>query len=131
MSVRFGAPAPAISTFILLPNPEFGNSEANTATVEFKKSMNNTRYSYVKSRASRRRLQFEFDVTQAKGFEILEFIRSYNRVLVEYLDELGQRWLGYFITNPNQTTSRNLAVKNENAMFAYVTIQVEFEGTLQ
>jgi hypothetical protein len=109
----------------------FGNSEANTATVEFKKSMNNTRYSYVKSRAQRRRLQFEFDVTQAKGFELLEFIRSYSGEQVEYLDEQQQRWIGYFITNPNESSTRAMAVKNPDAMFAKVTITVEFEGTLQ
>jgi hypothetical protein len=70
-------------------------------------------------------------VTQAKGFELLEFIRSYNGEVVEYLDELDQRWIGNFITNPNQTTSRSLDVGNANAMFAHVTITVEFEGTLQ
>jgi hypothetical protein len=131
MSVRFAAPYPAVQTFIHLPAPQFGNSEANVSTVEFKKSINNTKYSYVKTKDSRRKLLINFDVTQAKGTELLEFIRSYHSVLVQYLDELGQRWVGYFITNPNQIETRNLAVKDENAKFAYVTIQIEFEGNLQ
>ncbi|MHA2218509.1 MAG: hypothetical protein ACXACY_21495 [Candidatus Hodarchaeales archaeon] len=131
MTVRFGAPYPAMQTFIHLPSPEFGNSEANTATVEFKRSVNNTKYSYVKSRASRRRLQIRFDMTQAKGFELLEFIRSYQRVQIQYFDEQGQTWVGYFITNPNETETRSLAINNSTAMFGYVTIQIEFEGTLQ
>jgi t-SNARE complex subunit (syntaxin) len=131
MTVRFGAPYPAMQTFIHLPSPEVGNSEANTATVEFKRSVNNTKYSYVKSRASRRRLQIRFDMTQAKGFELLEFIRSYQRVQIQYFDEQGQTWVGYFITNPNETETRSLAINNSTAMFGYVTIQIEFEGTLQ
>jgi len=113
MSVRFGAPWPTLQTFINLPSPQFGNSEANTATVEF------------------RRLQINFDMTQAKGFELLEFIRSYHAVQIQYIDELNQTWIGYFVTNPNQTQSRALAVSDPNSMYAHVTIQVEFEGLLQ
>jgi len=131
VSVRFAAPFPAIQTIIHLPTPEFGNSEANTATVEFKRSMNNVRYSYVKARPTRRRLQFSFSMTQAKGFELLEFIRSYQRIQIQYTDEENQSWLGFFITNPNETETRSLGNKNANAMFAFVNIQVEFEGTLQ
>lgn len=131
MSVRFAAPYPAVQTFIHLPNPQFGNSEANVSTVEFKKSVNNTRYSYVKTKDSRRRLLINFDVTQAKGTELLEFIRSYHGIRVQYRDELNQRWLGYFITNPNQIETHSLAVKDDTAKYAYVTIQIEFEGTLQ
>lgn len=52
-------------------------------------------------------------------------------MLVQYRDELEQRWLGYFITNPNQIETHNLAVKDDTAKYAYVNIQIEFEGILQ
>ncbi len=131
MSVKFAAPWPAIQTIIHLQSPEFSNTEGNTATVAFKKSVNNTKYSYVKSRALRRKLQISFDLPQSKGFELLEFIRSYHAVQVQYTDELGQKWIGYFITNPNQLQTHSLDAKNPLSMYGWVTIQIEFEGTLQ
>lgn len=131
MTVRFSAPSPALQTIIHLPNPAFGDSEGQALTVIFKRSVNNSRYSYIEANETRRKLQFQFEMTQAKGFELIEFIRKYLRVKVEYFDELGQTWIGFFTTNPNETETRPVSIGNANAMFAGVSIQVEFEGTLQ
>lgn len=131
MSVQFAGPWPAVQTFIHLPSPEFSNSEGISGTVEFKRTINNTKYTYIRSRAQRRKLQISFEMTVAKGFELLEFIRSYHATQCRYTDELGQRWVGYFITNPNEIETRSLGAKSAEGMYGYVSIQVEFEGTLQ
>ena len=130
-NVQFAGPWPAIQTFIHLPTPEFSNSEGITGTVEFKRTINNTKYTYVRSRAQRRKLQVNFRMTVAKGFELFEFIRSYHATQVRYRDELSQDWVGYFITNPNEFETQSLGAKSAEGMYGYVDIQIEFEGTLQ
>lgn len=128
MTVRLAAPFPAVETITFLPNPQFGDSENKVHTVEYKRSINNTRYSYVKKRASRRKLQMRFDLTQAKAFELMEFIRAYHRTKILLTDHLSQRFVGFITTNPNEVESQAKGIKNEQIMFGHGNIQFEFEG---
>jgi len=129
--ITLKAPWPAIQTVTYLPNPEFGDTENLVQTISTFKSMNNTRYTYVKTRDSRRTVNFRFNLTQAKAFELMEFIRAYHRIKIQMTDHLGQVWLGYIITNPNEVESRALAIKNATAMYGHGGIQIQFEGFKQ
>jgi hypothetical protein len=120
-----------MQVFSHYPNPVFGDAESALQTMEIKRSINNTRYTYVKTRNQRRRLSFRFDLSQAKAFELMEFIRSYHRVQVQIVDHLSQKWIGYIITNPNEVESQAKAIKNEGAMFGHGNVQIEFEGVKQ
>ena len=131
MSVRLAAPHPALQVFTFLPNPEFGDSENQAHTVEFKRSIDNTRYSYVKTRATRRKLSMRFDLTQSKAFELMEFIRSYQGTKILLTDHLSQDWLGFITTNPNEIESQAKGIKNSVIGFAHAIIQIEFEGVKQ
>jgi hypothetical protein len=119
------------STITYLPNPQFGDSESQVHTVEFKKSMNNTRYTYVKSRAARRKLSLRFDLTLAKAFELMEFIRKYQSTQITLRDHLEQVWRGYITTNPNEVESQAKAIRNSTSAFGHGNIQIEFEGSIQ
>lgn len=131
MTLRLGGPFPAMETYSHFPNPEFGDSEAATQSLDRKRSINNVRYTYVKRRNQRRRISFRFDLTQAKAFEMIEFIRAYHSTPIQVLDHLGQTWVGNITTNPNEVESQAKAIKNAEAMYGHANIQIEFEGIKQ
>lgn len=131
MTVRLAGPYPGIQTFSYFPNPVFGDTETALQSIDRKRSMNNTRYTYVKRRNQRRRVTLRFRMTQAKAFELMEFIRAYQATQVQMNDHLNQVWVGYIITNPNEVESQALAIRNPTAMFGYGNIQIVFEGVKQ
>ena len=131
MSVRLAGPYPAFETFSFLPNPQFGDSENPTHTVDFKRSINNVRYSYVKTRDTRRKLSMRFDLTQSKAYELMEFIRAYHRTRIMITDHLLQKWVGFITTAPNEVESQAKGIKNSEIMFGHGSIQIEFEGIKQ
>jgi hypothetical protein len=129
MTVRLGAPYPAMQTYTYLPNPEFGDLEGSRQTVDIKRSINNTVYTYVKSKDLRKRLQLRFTLTRGKALELRAFIVSYYRSKIQLTDHLGQVWLGYITTNPNEFESTGRAVGAPGNELQ--NIQIEFEGIKQ
>ena len=129
MTVRLGAPYPALQTFTYLPNPEFGDLEGARQTIDKKLTINGTRYTYVKSKDSRKRLQMMFNLTRAKALELRAFIKSYYRNRVLLTDHLGEKWVGYITTNPNEFESTGRAIGTPGDILQ--NIQLEFEGIKQ
>jgi len=131
MSVRFGAPYPLIEVHVFLPNPQFGDSESFMASVTTKRSMDNTRYTYVKSKNGRKRLQMRFRVTRMKALEFRAFLVAYYRTRIMLLDHLDQLWLGWITTNPNEFENSQAIPGNVNTGETLADIQIEFEGIKQ
>ena len=133
MTVRFGGPYPLIETLISLPDPQFGDSEGYLASIDSKRSMDNTQYTYVKSKDGRKRLQLRFNLTRMKMLELRAFLNAYYRTRVTYKDHLGDEWIGWITTNPNEFETigayRNVGMDVVGG--TYGTIQIEFEGTKQ
>ena len=133
MSVRFGAPFPLIEMYTYLPNPEFGDSESFASTLTRKRSINNTLYTYVKSKDGRKKLQMRFRMTRMKMLEFRAFLAVYYRTRITLFDHLGQLWIGWITTNPNEfENSRAItgtSIANTGSTIA--DIQIEFEGTKQ
>ncbi len=50
------APYPTHQTASVLPDPKFSDSEALTDAVSVKRAMDGTRYTYIKTKAGRRKL---------------------------------------------------------------------------
>lgn len=132
MSVRLAAPYPGIQCITHLPNPEFGDLEGQVNFLEIKRSINGQRYSYVRAKDGRKRLQMQFSLTRMKALELRAFIVAYHSSRVLLTDHLGQKWLGYIITNPNEfeTTSAILHGPAGTGA-ARAAIQIEFEGLQQ
>lgn len=132
MSIRFGAPYPLIETYVYLPNPEFGDSEAFTISISSKRSMDNTRYTYVKSKDGRKRLQMRFHLTRKKALEFRAFLNAYYRTCITLFDHLEQLWIGWITTNPNEFENVRAILGNSSITGDTLTdIQIEFEGTKQ
>lgn len=142
MTVRFAGPHPLYETFTYMPNPDFGDSEGYGATVSRKRTIDNTLYTYVKSKDGRKRLQMRFQCTRSKALEFRAFLQAYYRTEIELTDHLGNRWIGWITTNPNEFEAsraiqpvivgiRNINYREFDIGRSLVTIQIEFEGLKQ
>ncbi len=112
----------SFQTTTLLPNPEFGDSEGVLDEVAVKRTIAGSRYVYVKTKNSRRKLIFSFKLQRLKALELRAFIQSYFASTVTLVDHLDQIWIGNFMTNPFEFTS---------IAGSMITLQLDFEGVKQ
>lgn len=123
------APYPTIQTATYLPNPQLGDSVNNVLSLEIKRAMDGTKYSYVKTR-NRDRLIWTFRLSQHKGMELMAFYQAYNASQLKITDHLNNVYIGYFTSNPFEFEASNRSVDSPG-LDTMVTVQVEFEGTKQ
>ena len=124
------APHPALQTTTYLPNPQFGDSVAPTGTIDFKRSMNGTKYSYIKSRDSRKKFLWNFSISHHKALELQAFFDAYNSSDIKITDHFGEIYIGNFTSNPFEfeAVARSVASPGNNTR---CQIQIEFEGFIQ
>lgn len=127
MTFIMQAPHPAISVSTYLPNPELGDSIAATVSLEFKRAINGTKYSYVKSRGGRKKLLWNFIISQDKALELREFFDKHNGDEIKIFDHIGKVYIGNFTSNPFEfeAIGRAVASPSNNTLHQ---IQIEFEG---
>ncbi len=127
--IKLRAPYPVVQTMMLLPNPVFGDSEAPRDTVQIRRAMDGTMYSYVRTTEGRRELQFELNLTRLKALELVAFMRSYHASVIELTDTLGQIWIGNFT---NEATEIENSERAEDKPGREMTnVRLTFEGVLQ
>jgi len=133
MAVQLSAPYPLLQTTTLLPNPQFSDSEALTASVTVKRAMNGVRYTYVKRRNGRRKLKWTFKMTRNKALELRAFIVAYFASRVRIVDHNGDTWVGHFTNNPFEfeTTERAAPAIAPMPRGETQVIDIEFEGVRQ
>jgi len=112
---------------ITLPQPEFGDSEANTGIIELKKSMNNVTYTYVKN-LRLRVLKLNFQLMKAKAWELRDFLISNSATnsnkLIDLYTWKGEKWKVFVQTNPLElVVAGRYSPTNEK-----VNVALEFEG---
>jgi len=100
MSFILRGPYPGLVTTTLLPSPQWGDSQALTATVTSLRSMNGTLYTYVKSRNGRKMFHWRFEIARNKALELREFINSYFGKPLQITDHDEDVWVGYLRNNP-------------------------------
>lgn len=127
--IRLSAPYPMIETVTLLPNPSFGDSEALRDTVQMRRAMDGTSYSYVRRTGGRRQLQHEFTLTRMKALEVIAFIRAYQASKIQLVDHLGQTWVGNFTVNPAELETVRRSASSPGREL--VNLRIEFEGVKQ
>ncbi len=114
---------------MLLPNPVFGDSEAPRDTVQIRRAMDGTMYSYVRTTEGRRELQFELNLTRLKALELVAFMRSYHASVIELTDTLGQIWIGNFTNEATEIENSERAEDKPGRELT--TVRLTFEGVLQ
>lgn len=120
-------------TTTILPNPEFGDTEALTDVVISQRAMDGTLYTYVKTKNGRRKLQWTFQLTRNKALELRAFILSYFASVIEIVDHEGRKWRGHLVNNPFEFRSASRAgpaIQNW-PRGELITITLEFEGVEQ
>jgi len=127
MAFILQAPSPALSTTTYLPNPDLGDSIAPTGTLDFKRSMNGTKYAYVKSRDRRKKFVWSFSLSQHKALELQAFFDAFNASDIRITDHFGKVYIGNFTTNPFEfeAVGRSVASPGNDTS---AQVQLEFEG---
>jgi hypothetical protein len=119
MSMVLRAPAPAFVTAMILPDPNFDDSEAAQNSVATLFTKDGTLYTYVKSNA-RSKLHYDLTLDRMKAEELSAFIQAYYRAPVQIVNHKGEVWNVYFLSNPFEFEDASARVSN---------ITLEFEGT--
>jgi len=127
--IRVSAPYPTLETVTLLPNPEFGDSEALRDTVQMRRAMDGTTYSYVRRTGGRHQLQYDFNLSRMKALELIAFVRSYQASKIQLTDHRDQVWVGNITVNPMEpeTVLRSQTSPGRER----VSVRLEFEGVKQ
>lgn len=122
------APYPAIETTSILPNPEFSDVQTGKSEIQIRRSMNNTKRTYVKS-STRELLSYTFSLTRGKSLELQAFIEAYYRFQIKLTNHKAEIWVVNIVNNPFEFTGagRSASVYGQE----YVTIPLELEGIKQ
>lgn len=130
--ITLQAPHPGLQTTTFLPNPQFSDTEALTASLSVKRSLDGTLFTYKKTKGGRRKLTWTFTLTRPKALELRAFLLSYYASTVKVVDHNDRTWLGNFTNNPFEFESARRAAPaiGDLAPEACV-ITLEFEGVEQ
>lgn len=132
MSFQLEAPHPGVQTTSILPNPQFSDGEAIASSVTSKRATDGTLYTYVKTKAGRRKLTWSFLLVRPKALELRAFLFSYFASEIRVTDHNGRVWLGNFMNNPFEfTTDRRAAPDRGDLRGELQSITLEFEGVEQ
>ena len=119
------APYPGYQTTVLLPSPNWGNSEEIAASMSTIRAMDGTLYTYVKQRDGRKRFQFDFEISRNKALELRAFIQSYFRTPIRITDHNSVKWVTYLVNNPFEFAGDSKAEPFPGG--ETMTITLEFE----
>lgn len=108
---------------IVLPAPEFGDTESLGNVVNVKRSMNGKVYTYIKT-AQWNRVHYDFTITQKKAFEFRQFLLDNLSEILTIQNWKGQTYVGQFLSNPSLFTYTGRYSKSNEK----VTISLDFEG---
>lgn len=108
-----------VQTAIVLPDPQFGDSENNQHSMTLKRSINGNKFTYVKNPGSRK-LIYSFYVSREKGFEIENFVKAYYKYNIRMYNHKNEVWIIKF-TNDVFDFQRTTG--------EHMTITLEMEGT--
>lgn len=126
MTFIIQAPLPALETTMLLPDPQFNDGEARRLTVEFKRSVNGTKRSYIKTNV-RSTLNYQFSLTRMKALELRAFIASYYTAKLRVTNHKDEIWLCNFTSNPFEFEFSTRASGEPGG--ERLNISLTFEGT--
>jgi len=118
------APFEFLQTSIILPCPEFGDTENLASEMLLKRSMNGGTTTYVKTN-NRRRLTYTFRIlNRARALEFKEFLQVYNTDAIKLTNWKGEIWKVNFLNNPFDLVQTG----RSNPGGARTDISVELEG---
>lgn len=109
---------------IVLPNPEYNDSEGLVAAVSIQKTITGQTYSYVKKSANRK-LKYKFIISQRKAYELRRFLLDFLGERLTMTNWKGEIYTGYFLTDPAEITSSSRGGICTGDLYQ---IDLEFQG---
>lgn len=99
MSFVMMAPHELVQTTILLPSPEFGDSDNIVAAINLKRSMNGKKRTYINT-TPEEQLVYEFVLTREKTLEVLAFIDVYYTYNIRIINHKGETYVCKIMNDP-------------------------------
>jgi hypothetical protein len=109
---------------IVLPCPQFGDTEANVGQISLKRTMTGETYAYSKG-SNLRKLSYRFLIERNKTYELLNFLKRYMSELITMINWKGETWLTFITNNPISLITKGLW----RNCGEYVEVELQFEGT--
>lgn len=117
--IQMIAPFANPTTVVVLPNPEFNNTQGLTSTVKARQAIDGTMYVYKKTK-DHERLSWSFLLTPAKAEEVKAAIDYYVGDYIRFVDSENLHWK---VLLTNETFSFISQVRDN-----WIEVQLEFEG---
>jgi len=109
---------------IVLPNPEYSDSEGNVAAVSIKRTITGQTYSYVKKSANRK-LKYKFTINQRKAYELRRFLLDFLGDRINMTNWKGEMWTGFLLTDPAEIISTSRGGICNGDMYE---VELEYQG---
>lgn len=122
MSIILQAPFDIVQTTIVLPNPQFDDSENLNSKVKVFRAMEGSTYTYIKS-TTRRTLSYKLKLTRSKAFELQNFIEAYITIKMRLIDYRNRTFIGDLANDPFEFVATEKYNHTE-----WVDIDLTFEG---
>lgn len=108
-----------MQTALVMPNPNFGDSENTQNTMSLKRAIDGTKYTYVK-RPSSTKLVYPLRLTRDKAIELENFVRAYFKFNIRLYNHKDEIWVVRFL---NEAFDFQRTARGE-----IVTTTLELEG---
>lgn len=112
------------SLAIVLPCPEFGDTQNNETSILIKRSMNNRLFSYIRTNSDLQKIKYTFQLGRLKSLELRQFVQAAMGEVVTLTNHKGEIWKGYITNNPVELVAK---AKYENER-ERVDTSLEFQG---
>lgn len=109
---------------IVLPNPEFNDTQALVAGVKIIRTITGGTYSYAKN-SSNRKLKYKFHITQRKAFEVRQFLLDFLATRVMLYNWQGEIWSGFFLSDPAEIVS---ILHGDACIGDLYEVELDFQG---
>lgn len=120
--ITLAAPAELPEVTVTLPSPDFGDGRSPLVTVESKRSMDNTQYTYVK-RKGRERLTYSLIISLPKQQELQAFVARFLTNWWRLVDHEGSVWRVRLVSQPLTFTQKDRGNRGQ--------VQLILEGSLE
>jgi hypothetical protein len=108
---------------VILPCPIWGDSQAYQGTIDLKRAMTGTTYTYVK-KTQTQKLNYSFELWTFKMLELRSFFIEHSEEVMTLQNHNAETWLVHLVNNPLEfTTEERWQPKGEK-----YTVTLEFEG---
>ncbi len=108
---------------IILPCPQFGDSNTYSGTINLKRTMTGDTFTYVR-KVDLEKLKYTFHMGTNKAIELKDFLLNFSDKQITLINWLGETWIVNLANNPYQF---NAAGRWQNKGERY-EISLEFEG---